>query len=262
MSARIDFSANAGIYDRRHGASLPDDGLQRLWDAAGMHQGTRVLDVGAGTGRVAIPFAARGCRVAAIEPSSAMLAQLRAKDAEGRVRVIVAEGARLPCVTARFDVAVVARLLYLTVDWRAILSEASRALAVDGVLLHEWGNGEADEAWVRTREEARRLFEQAGVATPFHAGVRTEAAVDEQLVALSMVHAATVDLGPGPVITLRAFLGRLVDGELSYVWNVPEAVRADCLPRLRRWAEETFDLDVPTPMPRQIRWTVYRKAAR
>jgi SAM-dependent methyltransferase len=261
MSERIDFSANAGIYDRRHGASVSDDGLQRLWLAARVHKGARVLDIGAGTGRVAIPLAVHGCRVAAVEPASGMLAQLRAKDGEGRVQVIIAEGARLPFPTGLFDVAVVARLLYLTTDWRTILSEVRRVLAVGGVLLHEWGNGQADEEWVRIREEARRLFEQAGVSSPFHPGVRSETEVDAQLVALQMVREGQVDMGPGPTITLREFLRRLTDGELSYIWNVPEQVRTHSLPSLRRWSEQTFDLEAPIPMPRHVHWTIYRKDA-
>ena len=88
MSERVDFSANASIYDRRHGTSVSDDGLHSLWLAAGLHEGARVLDIGAGTGRVAIPLAVRGCRVAAVEPASGMLAQLRAKDGEVRVQAI------------------------------------------------------------------------------------------------------------------------------------------------------------------------------
>jgi SAM-dependent methyltransferase len=259
VSKRIDFSANAAIYDRRHGTTASDDGLHRLGRAAGMQKGARVLDIGAGTGRVAIPLAVHGYRVAAIEPAPGMLAQLRAKDVDGRVLAIVGEGARLPFRTGLFDVAVIARLLYLTNDWRTILSEARRVLADGGVLLHEWGNGEADEAWVRIREEGRRLFEQAGVPAPFHPGVRSEAEVDAQLAAFQRVREATIDLEPGPAITLREFLRRLTAGELSYVWNVPEHVRADCLPRLCRWSEETFDLDVSIPMPRRLRWTIYRK---
>ena len=28
-------------------------------------------------------------------------------------------------------------------------------------------------------------------------------------------------MGPGPAITLRQFLRRVVDGELSYIWDIP-----------------------------------------
>jgi hypothetical protein len=68
-------------------------------------------------------------------------------------------------------------------------------------------------------------------------------------------------MGAGPVVALREFLRRLTDGELSYIWNVPDHVRAECLPRLREWSEQTFDLEKSTPIPRDLCWTVYRKDA-
>jgi SAM-dependent methyltransferase len=234
--------------------------LGRLWTGAGLRASARVLDVGAGTGRVAIPLANRGCNVVAVEPASGMLAQLRAKAGEQNVLSVAAEGSQLPFLAGRFD-AVIARLLYLTPDWRAILREAHRVLAGRGCLLHEWGNGQVDEEWVQVREEARRLFEEAGLHAPFHPGVRSETEVDRHLGDLQLSHEGQIELGPGPEITLREFLRRLVEGELSYVWNVPEHVRAKGLPRLQRWSEERFDLERPVPMPRALRWTIHRKEA-
>lgn len=261
MSERIDFSANASVYDRRHGAAVADEAVDRLWSAAALNAGDRVLDVGAGTGRVAIPLASRGCHVVAVEPAAGMLEQLRAKDANHSVLTVVAEGSHLPFPVECFDVVVIARLLYLTPDWQGILREASRVLALDGRLLHEWGNGEADEEWAQIREQARQLFQQAGVRSPFHPGVRSEAEIDQHLVDLRLTCEASINIGPGPEITIREFLRRLVAGELSYTWAIPRDVRDTCLPVLERWSATMFDLDRPVPMPRSLRWTVYRKSA-
>jgi SAM-dependent methyltransferase len=261
VSERVDFSSNASIYDRRHGATISDDGLAKLWTGAGFHECARVLDIGAGTGRVAIPLAKRGCNVVAVEPASGMLAQLRVKAADKRLLAVVAEGSHLPFPAERFNVVVIARLLYLTPDWRDILREAQRVLAPRGCLLHEWGNGQIDEEWVQIREQARRLFEEAGLQVPFHAGVRSETEVDRQCADLQLVREGQIEMGPGPAITLREFLRRVVEGELSYIWSVPEHVRAKCLPRLQQWSQETFDLERPLAMPRELRWTIHRKNA-
>jgi SAM-dependent methyltransferase len=258
---RVDFSPNASVYDRRHGATLSDEDLDQLWRAAGLWAGADVLDVGAGTGRVAIPLSLRGCNVVALEPARAMLEELRTKAGAANVSLVIGEGARLPLPSGRFHAAVIARLLYLTTDWAQILKEARRVLAVGGCLLHEWGNGQVDEEWVRIREQARSLFEQAGVPSPFHPGVRSETAIEKALEGLGVVREADVVLGSGPSITLREFLRRLTDGELSYTWGVPTNVRTECLPRLGDWSERTFDLDRSIPMPREIRWIVYRKHA-
>ena len=46
---------------------------------------SRIVDIGAGTGRLALPLAARGYTVTAVEPSWPMLAQLAAKDVDSRI---------------------------------------------------------------------------------------------------------------------------------------------------------------------------------
>jgi hypothetical protein len=81
-------------------------------------------------------------------------------------------------------------------------------------LLHEWGNGQVGEEWVRVREEARSLFEHAGVLSPFHPGARSESAIEEALDGLRLVRETDVVLGPGPSITLREFLRRLTEGRV------------------------------------------------
>jgi hypothetical protein len=128
-------------------------------------------------------------------------------------------------------------------------------------VLHEWGNGQLEEEWVQIREEARRLSEQAGIHQPFHPGVRSEKEVDADLEAFGFVHVSDVEMGPGPRLTLREFVRRLLQGEFSYVWDVPKPVLAECLPRLAAWSEQTFDLERPVSMPKEIRWTIYRKDA-
>lgn len=258
--ARIDFSRKATVYDRRHGALLGAGDVDRLWAAAGLQRSATVLDIGAGTGRVAIPLAERGCAVVALEPAGAMVDQLRGKADQSRVSMVIGEGGELPFRSGTFDAVVIARVLYLASDWRHILREARRVLAAGGVLLHEWGNGQADEEWVLIREEARRLFENAGIAKPFHPGVRSETEVSQELGTLELVRASEVLMGPGLQLTLREFLRRFVDGEFSYTWDIPKPVLADCLPRICAWCEQKFDLDRPAAIPKQISWTVYRAA--
>ena len=61
-------------------------------------EGMRVLDVGCGTGRMAIPFAQQGARVAALDFSDGMLARLREDipaDVEDRIEILKADWAEL-----------------------------------------------------------------------------------------------------------------------------------------------------------------------
>jgi SAM-dependent methyltransferase len=254
----VDFSGNAGVYDRRHGGLLPESAAREL--IAGLPPGACVLDVGAGTGRVSVALATLGFDVTALEPADGMLGALRAKAVGLRVRLVRGEGGALPFPPASFDAVVLSRILYLLSDWRQVLLEAVRALEPGGRLLHEWGNGSPDEEWVQIREHARALFEEAGLTHPFHPGVREEREVEQFLASRGLRPAAQVSLGPGPPLPLSDFLRKIDEGECSYVWNVPEAIQARCLPALRTWAASRFDLDRPLPFPREIRWTIYRRA--
>ena len=235
--------------------------VRRLAAAGAIRADTSVLDIGAGTGRVAIGLAQLGCDVVAVEPALGMVETLRTKTGDLPIRLVAGEGAQLPFSPGQFDVVVIARLPYLTADWRLILREAHRVLTVGGRLLHEWGNGQPDEEWVQIRDKTRALFEEAGVSSPFHPGVRSEREVDEELKVVGFIHSADLPIGPGPTLTLAEFVRRLVDGEFSYVWDVPKTVREKCLPGLKAWSQQQFDLDRPISMPRELSWTIYTKDA-
>ena len=165
MINRVDFSANAPVYDIRHGALLPDHVAGAL--TTRLKPGARILDVGAGTGRVSVAFARIGFDVIAIEPASGMLQALREKAGALSIPCIAAEGSRLPFQNRMADAVVISRLLYLVPDWQGLLRAVSDVLTNHGPILHEWGNGMDDEPWVLIREKARALFEEAGFETLF-----------------------------------------------------------------------------------------------
>jgi ubiquinone/menaquinone biosynthesis C-methylase UbiE len=227
---RVDFSANAPVYDKRHGALLPDHVAGAL--TTGLEPGARILDVGAGTGRVSVALARIGFDVIAIEPALAMLQGLREKSGGLLVRCIAAEGCRLPFQNRTADAVVISRLLYLVPDWQGLLCALSDVLTSEGLIFHEWGNGRDDEPWVLIREKARALFEEFGVQNPFHPGARTEQEVAEHLEALGSRRRCRVTAGPGSTTSLSDFISKIESGEISYIWNVPERVRDACLPRL------------------------------
>jgi SAM-dependent methyltransferase len=188
-----------------------------------------------------------------------MLNELRVKARECPVQLVAGEGARLPFARGCFDGVILARILYLMADWNAVLREAYDVLKPGGCLFHEWGNGQAGEAWVQVREKLRSLFQEAGIEAPFHAGARSEAEVDGALTGMGFARGKRLPGGPGPIMTLHDFAGRIVAGEFSYVWNVPAHVRESCIPRLNQWCQDHFDLERPFPMPKELEWATYRK---
>jgi SAM-dependent methyltransferase len=71
-------------------SSFENDGERVNWivDNIPHSSNSRILDVGAGPGTIAVPLAARAAEVTAVEPSSAMAGVLREKIAENRIENI------------------------------------------------------------------------------------------------------------------------------------------------------------------------------
>jgi SAM-dependent methyltransferase len=94
--------------------------------------GARAADLGAGTGHLALPLAARGLRVAAVEPARAMLAELTRQAGPGIEPVhATAEATGLPA--GSFALVVVADALQW-IDPEAGAAEVRRLLAPGGAL--------------------------------------------------------------------------------------------------------------------------------
>jgi SAM-dependent methyltransferase len=97
----------ADVYDSR--PEYPAAVVDTVAGAAGA-PGAHIGDFGAGTGRLALPLAARGFRVTAIEPARAMLARL-AETARARgldVHGVHAAAEAVPLPAGSLDLAVVA----------------------------------------------------------------------------------------------------------------------------------------------------------
>src|ERR687884_1192764 len=73
----------AGIYDSWY-SEVDNHAIERLTELTG---DGRALELGIGTGRIAVPLAARGVRVEGIDASPAMVERLRAKPGGAQINV-------------------------------------------------------------------------------------------------------------------------------------------------------------------------------
>ncbi|MET8558082.1 class I SAM-dependent methyltransferase [Streptomyces sp. NPDC004959] len=101
-----------------------------LLDAAGVGEGTRVLDVGTGPGTVAAAAVARGARVTAVDPEPSMLALAARTAPEAEVRKAMLP--ELPFVEGEFDAVVANFVLNHVGRPRAALGELRRVVRVGG----------------------------------------------------------------------------------------------------------------------------------
>ena len=109
-------------------------------DFAGVGQGARVLDVGAGTGALTAELRARGATVVAEEPSPEFAAVLRERFPDVEVNESPAE--ELPFADKEFDVALAQLVVAFVSDAPAAVGEMARVAGRVAVCM--WGVAEVD----------------------------------------------------------------------------------------------------------------------
>src|SRR5215469_2827867 len=129
----VNFDRAASYYDATR--ALPDGVAEEVRDAVLRHvdatPDTRFLEVGVGTGRIAVPFVRAGYRYFGVDLSRSMLRTLRDKLAADRERregprLALADSMDLPFRPATFDVVLMIHVLHLVDDRRRALAEARR----------------------------------------------------------------------------------------------------------------------------------------
>lgn len=93
---------NATDYDATQTPASTEAAIEAL---AALAQGARVLELAVGTGRIALPLAARGIDVTGLEISPDMVAELRAKPGGADLPVVMGDMAELP-VDGPFDLVI------------------------------------------------------------------------------------------------------------------------------------------------------------
>lgn len=105
-------------------------------DLLGDVRGVRIADVGCGTGRHALPLAAAGACVTAMDFSQGMLAKARGKPGAGAVRWLVHDLARpLPFRDGSFDRVLSCLVLEHVADLRHFFAELRRVCHREGFIL-------------------------------------------------------------------------------------------------------------------------------
>lgn len=124
------FDLAAADYERAR-PGYPPEAVTWLCDALRLGPGRRVVDVGAGTGKLTRELVATGASVVAVEPSAPMRAELVAAVPDAEVHAATAEG--LPLPDATLD-AVTAAQSFHWFDAPRALPELHRVLRPDGHL--------------------------------------------------------------------------------------------------------------------------------
>jgi SAM-dependent methyltransferase len=251
----------AAHYDESRGVG--EDGVRRLTtllvaELAGLGA---VLEIGVGTGRVALPLAEAGIPIVGLDPSTAMLRGLVRKGGGcppfGLLR---GDGGSLPFEDAALGAAIFCHVLHLIPDWQGALAEAVRVLRADGKLLIE-GRGSGEQRQSPRQQLRRHFHETLGWVPPAPIGVRDPALIDATLAEWGWRGLAL----PPVVATQHLTLGGLIDlmerGISSSELSVPPADRERGWAETRRWApSELGPLDQTVELRRTMVWHVFRQA--
>ncbi|MEV4336948.1 class I SAM-dependent methyltransferase [Streptomyces sp. NPDC049590] len=127
------FDEDAELYDRAR-PGYPPRLYDDLAELADVRPGSRVLEVGCGTGQATVPLAARGCRITAVDAGPRMAAVARRKLAgHPAVEVVTARFERWPLPAGPFGT-VVSATAFHWIDPAVRMARAADALRPGGAL--------------------------------------------------------------------------------------------------------------------------------
>lgn len=150
------FGAGAAAYEAAR-PGYPDEAIAVLRDDVAVGEGTRVLDLAAGTGKLTRRLVELGASVIAIEPVPAMRDQLAAVLPHLDVREGTAE--EIPVDDASVDVVTVAQAFHWF-DAPAALDEIARVLRPQGRLALLWNERDETTPWVAEMSRMIRWHER------------------------------------------------------------------------------------------------------
>ena len=252
MAIDISFDRIARSYDAQR--AHPPEVAARVGAAIAAVAGpaARVLELGAGTGRIALPTAAAGCRVIGVDIAIEMLrvARLgvRGQRAAGECRLIQGDIMRLPLRDGTFDAVLAVHVLHLVGDWRGALAEAVRVLRPGGAFIQgrDWRDPQscAERLRAKLREVVMDLV--PGARPPGAGAAIAQALARHGGVAEPEIVAAEWTGRASPHAVLAGMAAR-ADAE---TWALEDDLLAAALARVRAWAEQTWDDPAAEPPDR------------
>ena len=244
----ISFDRAVGFYDATRGYP-PGVGEQiavALIDAAHVPADGTFLEIGIGTGRIALPIIQQGYHYTGIDISTAMVEELQRKLAEYSAahpeqtivppELIIGDSRAMPFADGTFDAAIAVHVLHLISDWERALDEMLRVLKPGGWLLIGGDTSVPNADRPDIIGTWTKMLDALGYADPVR-DRRSHPGADQQ-----QVQAALVARGFTPILSRPVtWQSELVPSrEVQYIaarygsrtWDIPDEVFLPSVERL------------------------------
>ena len=216
----------------------------------------RLLDLGAGTGRIGAPFVAADDDYVAVDLSLAMLHRFAARFAadDGPVpHLVQADGRALPFPDSSFDGVMLIQVFGGLAEWRSLLAEVRRVLRTDGTLVI--GRTSTPPQGLDARMKKQLAVILAAIGADHNATNPREEI--ERWLADTAQGARQVPAAWDAIRTPRSFLDRHRTG--ARFAALPEPAKQQALGKLAAWAVETFgSLDAACSESHHFELRIYR----
>jgi ubiquinone/menaquinone biosynthesis C-methylase UbiE len=228
----VSFDPAADYYDRTR--AVPDDVMAQLIPllVGAIPGGDPCLEIGIGTGRIAIPLVEAGVRVVGVDISGDMLRKLVEKRGGSWPQVAIADATRLPFPDAVFGSAVASHVLHLIPEWKNAVQEVLRVIRPGGRFLVARGGADRP-AWLDSM--TRYFFHQAG-DPHWPPGAATIEVVDAHMRELGIEPAPLPNVGIETEVTVDKVIGDMEAGYWAACWSIAPVVRTRAAAATREWA--------------------------
>lgn len=268
---RISFDRVADVYDATR--ALPDWVTQavsaRLAEEVTPVPGARLLELGVGTGRIAVPLLRRGVSLVGVDISALMLARLRAKLSEvgrsgaddtgserlntgaperpGVCHLVLGDASYLPFRDRAFDFVLGVHVFHLLPDLHGALGEIRRVLSGRGTLLVAGDLGGSNVLRSRVRTHWAELLAASGY--PLNPRRLAEEELRRRARQCEEIAAWQWEVQ----IPVTQSLGRIEERHFSETWAVPDELHCRTVEELRAWIAAELGVDAVETLPREFR---------
>lgn len=220
--------------------------------------GATVLEPGVGTGRIALPLTAAGCRVVGVDVSEQMLSALSGR-APAELTLVRGDITALPFSENAFDAAVCVHVLHL-VDSRTVLARLMELVRPGGsiILARDWVDPASFAG--QLRNEFRQAVVDLAETVDFPTGARGF------VMQLAEMGAEAVANGEEQVMTEwettlspRQVLDGIGSRDDAESWVLPDPLLARVMERLEAFAAERWsDPAAPQKVTRRFVYSLFR----